>query len=100
MNKKTKVPIPAITSLKTAVFLYSETDELGSDEMRALFGPICNAKISELKKEVLKEMANQKIDSRQSHAVKTEIAYQVWGLDVEDMERRLIKIHKLNKILT
>lgn len=99
MNKKTSVPIPAITSLKTAVFLYHEKDELGNKEIRVLFGPLSNSKISELKKEVLKEMAIENKMNRQAHAVNTEIAYKVWGLDIEDMEKRLAKIQKLNKLM-
>ena len=90
-----KINIPPITSIGNALSVYHHHLELGNDEIKKLFGERSPTTISKLKKFVKDEMILQKIKSFQANTVNTEIAYQVWGLDISDLERRFKKINEL-----
>ena len=80
--------------IELAVDLYYSTIEIGTKEIRKLFA-CCEASAKKKKDEALKLMAkNEKRASLKAH-VNTRIAYQAWGLEISDLEKRLNKLRAL-----
>lgn len=48
-----------------------------------------------IKKAVKEEMAKRGVKSWLPHSVNTEIAYEVWGIDIDNFEKRLKKLRTL-----
>lgn len=84
-----------IKNIETALRIYYENTEIGNPEIRELFGNIANSTILSMKNEVLKEMTERKIQRFRYHTVNTEVAFEVWGIDINDLERRRSKLIKL-----
>ncbi len=87
--------IKRITSLDTAIRLYYENDELDNRDIIELFEPMAESTISKMKNAVLEEMAKRGTVRHRRHTVNTEVAYEVWGLDIASLERRWAKLQKL-----
>ncbi len=93
MPKSTiSVRIPQITSLETAISLYYERIELSNDDIRKLFGHISSATISKMKKLAREKMIENHTPFWNAQYINTEVAYQTWGLEIGDLERRYKKI--------
>jgi len=88
--------IPPITNIDTALKVYYNNSELGNKEIKSLFGQRSSATISRLKRNVKDEMQTRAIPSYGANKVNTVIAFEVWGIDVKDLEKRLKKIKELN----
>lgn len=87
--------IKRITSLDTAIKLYYENDELDNRDIIELFEPMAESTIAKMKNAVLEEMAKRGTVRHRRHTVNTEVAYEVWGLDIASLERRWAKLQKL-----
>ena len=48
-----------------------------------------------IKKAVKEEMEKRGVKSWLPHSVNTEIAYEVWGIDIDNFEKRLKKLRTL-----
>jgi DNA-binding transcriptional MerR regulator len=70
--------------------------EIGNKEIKTLFGERSSATISRLKKAVKSEMNKQGMYSHSANKVSTVVAFQTWGIDVNDLEKRKQKIEALN----
>ena len=88
--------IPPITSIDTALKVYYTSSEIGNKEITALFGRRSSATIARLKKIVKNEMNNRDIPSYGANKVNTVVAFDIWGLDINDLEKRMKKIKELN----
>ena len=88
--------IPPITGIEDALRIYYSNSELGNKEITALFGRRSTATISRLKRVAKDEMTARNILSYGANKVNTAVAYEVWGIDVKDLERRMKKIKELN----
>lgn len=88
--------IPQITSIENAIRIYYSYSELGNKEISHLFGRLSSATVSRLKKAVKDEMAKREILSYGMNRINTRTAYAVWGLDINDLERRMKKLKDLN----
>ena len=84
-----------ITSIDTALRIYYSKSEIGSPEMKELFGDMCNSSLTMMRKPVLEAMAERGMKSFRQYTVNTEVAYEVWGIDVADLEKRRAKLLKL-----
>jgi hypothetical protein len=91
-----KMNIPNITSVETALTIYYNNPEIGNKEITALFGKHSPTTISKLKKMVKAEMDKQGLFSYGLNTIQTEMAYDVWGIDIKGLERRFKKIKELN----
>jgi hypothetical protein len=91
-----KMNIPKITSINTALRIYYNHPEIGNKEITALFGRRSSATIVRLKKIVKAQMDALGMPSYGANKVNTVIAFQVWGLDVADLERRKKKLKDLD----
>lgn len=88
--------IPTITSIDTALKIYYNHSELGNKEITALFGKRSSATVSRLKKVVKAEMDNRGVFTYGANKINTAVAYDVWGLNAADLEKRMQKIKKLD----
>ena len=90
-----KLNIPQITSIENALRIYYRHPEIGNKQIIELFGNISHTTIAKIKKYVRDEMYQQEKISFGTNTVNTEIAYQVFGLDISDLEKRLMKLQEL-----
>lgn len=86
------VRVPQITSLETAIRLYYERIELSNSDIRELFGKLAPATIKSLKNKALAIMTERNTPVWNAQRVNTEIAYEAWGLNIADLERRFKKL--------
>jgi len=89
-----KTNVPPITSIENAISVYYRYPEIGNKQIIELFGDISHTTIAKIKKHVKDEMYQQDIFSYGANTVNTEIAYQVFGLDISDLEHRLTKLQQ------
>jgi len=88
--------IPKITSIENALRIYYENAEIGNKEIIKLFGSRSSVTISKLKNLVKAEMIKRDILTFNAYKVNTAIAYDVWGIDIKDLENRRKKIKELS----
>ena len=96
MNNRTKVKIPPITGIENALKVYYAHSELGNKEITILFGKRSPTTVCRLKQIAKDEMCSRAILSYGANKVNTAVAYDVWGIDVKYLERRMRKIRELN----
>ncbi len=87
--------IPEIKNLETAIRMYWEKIELRSSDIKVLFEGIGSAKATELKRQAQKLMNERNTPQWNASRVNTKVAYEAWGLDIEDLEKRYSKLKKL-----
>jgi hypothetical protein len=91
----TKLNIPPVTSIDNALKIYYTHSEIGNQQINELFGKRSSATVSRLKRAVKNEMAKRDVISYGMNKVNTPIAYEVWGIDVADLEKRMKKLKNL-----
>ncbi len=90
------VRVPQIQNLETTIRVYYERIELRNADIREIFGSIGNDTMSGLKRAAKDKMKENDVPSWDAQAVNTEAAFEAWGLNIEDLEKRLTKLKKLN----
>lgn len=85
MSKRLSPP-DAETALR---IYYDHPLEIGSEEIRELFGVKAGSTIARIKKEVRNAQAEEKTLTWNPANVDTDTAYRIWGLNVEKLERSL-----------
>ena len=88
--------IPSITSIENALKIFYKNAEIGNKEMIVLFGNRSSATIARLKKLVKTEMIQRNIPSFCAFKVNTVVAFEVWEIDINDLEQRRQKIKELS----
>lgn len=86
---------PQITNIDTALAIYYKYPEMCNKHILALFGNHSTATINSLKQRVKAEMIARGVHSHSAYSVNTKIAFEVWGIDVIDLEKRRTKLKKL-----
>lgn len=69
--------------------------EIGNKEIKELFAMSNSRTLARYKREVRQVQAQRGILTSQMHTVNTAVAYDVWGIDVADLEKRRDKLKKL-----
>jgi len=90
-----KANIPQVSSIENALKIFYSHSELGNAEIVSLFGRMSSATISKLKKMAKDEMIKNGKYSYGLNKINTTVAYDVWGIDVVDLERRRKKLKAL-----
>lgn len=88
--------IPQISNIDTALEVYYKHSEIGNSEIVSLFGKRSSATICKLKKAVKIEMNKRSVFSYGANKVNTAVAFEVWHIDICDLEKRRDKLKKLN----
>lgn len=83
-----------IKDLKTCLRIFYTYPEIGNSEIMQLFG-VGSGTATNLKKPVRIEQIKENVMVLDKHCVNTEVAFKVWGIDVDDIERRVKKLEKL-----
>lgn len=82
----------------TAVRLYYEKSELTNADIAELFST-AETQTIKIKKMAKTEMAKRGVKSWLPYSVNTKIAFEVWGIDIDEYEKRLKKLRSLAKLL-
>lgn len=87
-----------LPDLHLALRFYWEKSELTTADIRQLFG-VSNSTATRMKKPVFEMMASSDppIRTWTANAVNTKTAYEVWGLNIGEIETRLRKLKELEK---
>lgn len=85
-----------ITSIETAVQIYYTFPELGTDEVIQLFG-CSKATATRLKKRARDRQIREGIITFSDANVNTKTAYKEWGLDIADLERRMVRYRRIQE---
>lgn len=79
-----------------ALKLYYTRTEIGNADIRALFGcASCTA--TKLKQEVQQVMVERKVRTWNKGNIDIATAYELWGINVESVERRMMRLQKLQE---
>lgn len=86
-----------VSHFDTALRIYYGHFEIGNAEITQLFGlsKTSRATVTRLKKEVQQRMSESGIKSLRKGYVDTKLAYEVWGLNVVEMEKGRKKLISL-----
>ncbi len=90
--------IPRIASVETAVRLYYTRITLCNDDIAELFPGVGNATVQRLKIRAREYAAERGKTQPNNRYVLTDSAYEAWGLDIKDLERRYNKATTLGII--
>lgn len=91
-----RVRVPQVADVDTAIRLYYSKTEIGNADIKKLFGNLGQARISKLKQLVISEMRERDTVRYNALCVNTEVAYDVWGIDIKRLERGIERLNKLN----
>ena len=95
MKADEPILIPRISSVKTAVQIFYQYNELGINETCNLFA--CGrSKAGQLKAYANAFAISNGTIPRCNSYVNTDAAYEAWGLNISSLEARLKKAEKLN----
>lgn len=81
-------------NVEKAVFLYYEKTEMSNADIMSLFN-VSKSKANDLKKAVLTEMAKEQVRCWAPYHINTKVAFKVWGIDIDEFEKRLKKLRTL-----
>ena len=87
--------VKRITDIDTALYIYYRYPEISNKEIKELFGGLGSAALTKYKKAVQGEQIKQNVKTSQLYTINTEVAYEVWGIDVAELEKRRDKLKKL-----
>jgi len=89
--------VPMIASVETAVTAYYAKPQLGNAEINEIFGGLSKGKVCQLKVLAREKMKELGIPLMNNRTVDADAAYQAWGLNIGDLERRYAKIKKMEE---
>lgn len=82
--------------IETAVTMYYERISLSNSDIKKLFNVTSGKTVLRYKNEVISFFAGTDIiPTHRNHMIDTVRAYEAWGLDIADLEKRLVKLRKL-----
>lgn len=85
-----------LTDIEYAVRLYNSKTEIGSAEIKKLFGFKSDTVAARLKEQARKVMEEKGAECWNPRSVDTECAYIAWHLDISKLEKMCAKLKKLN----
>lgn len=87
-------------NVELAVRMYYENISLKNSDIKSLFGIRSNKTVSRYKSEVIQYFSGTDIDPvHRDNTLDTWRAYEAWGIDISELEKRLAKIKRLEKLL-
>ena len=87
-----------IADIETAIRIYYQYPEINNKQICRLFGTNSSSTASRYKKAVKDEQIERNVKTMCIDAVNTKVAYDVWGIDVSDLEQRLKKLKSLGLV--
>lgn len=92
---KHRVRVPQVADISAAIRLYYEHTEIGNKDIRAIFGDMGNGRIGRLKQLVLEAMHERGTVHYNAQYVNTEVAYDVWGINIDKLTAGRKKLQQL-----
>ena len=92
---KHRVRVPQVADISAAIRLYYEHTEIGNKDIRAIFGDMGNGRIGRLKQLVLETMHERGTVHYNAQYVNTEVAYDVWGINIDRLTAGRKKLQQL-----
>lgn len=90
-----RIRVPQIVDVETAIRIYYERTELSTEDIKELFGGMGYVRLTNLKSAAREEMRKRNTLSWNANHVNTEVAFEAWGLNIADLEARLVKLTRL-----
>lgn len=97
-TRKIRVRVPQNYDLKTAIELYITRKELSTKDIQTLFGEPCKDVINKLKRVARDKMAEKGTAVWNASCVNTAVAYEAWGLDINDLKQRYKELKELEAL--
>lgn len=99
-NTKISIRIPRLRDIEGAIRIYYENIEIGTKEIKELFisrnaTDISTSTAMKLKKIAKEKMAEKEIKNWDASRVNTKATFEAWGLEINDLEKRLLKLQKM-----
>ena len=83
--------------IEIAVRMYYERISLSCTDRQKLFNIKSSATVAKYRREVIEYFADKDVSPlHRNNKLDTYRAYEAWGLDINDLEKRLQKLRKLN----
>ena len=86
---------PEIQSVKQAILTFYNKTELRNGDIKELFGDVSPRRLYALKEKAKEVERAEGIEKWNACAVNTKAAYKAWGIDVTELERRLLRLRRL-----
>ena len=87
--------VKQIQGIDIALRIYYNYPEIGNSEIKQLFGNVSSSTVSKYKKAVQDKQLEDGVRTMCLNTVNTEKAFEVWGIDVNNLEHRRKKLQKL-----
>lgn len=97
MDTERHTRIPQLSDIALAVELYYSRIDLSNNDIKRLFGGVSGNKVSALKKLADARRREAGMASWDPRRVNTMCAFEAWGLEIEDLERRLKALRRFEK---
>lgn len=85
-----------ILNIEAAIRAYYGNGYIGNAEIREIFGPLGSGTISKMKRAVREEEARQGVPIVVLNHLNVRVAYEVWGIDIDELVRNRKKLIALN----
>lgn len=95
-TRQVRVRVPQVVDITAAIRLYYERTEIGNKDIIAIFGSMGPGRIGRLKQLAFDAMKERGTVHYNALYVNTEVAYEVWGIDIKRLERGIERLNKLN----
>lgn len=89
---------PEIKDLEATIKIYYTKDYIGTKEIMEIFGPMSNGTVVRLKNAVREEEAKRDIHTVVPYNVSTEVAYEVWSIDVKKLVEKRSRLKRLGML--
>ncbi len=90
--------VPIIKDIDTALRIYYSYTELDTKLIKELFPDIKAGTMSKLRGKAKELMAERGVRTFGRHHINTKIAFEVFGIDPDDLEERKAKLRKLGLV--
>lgn len=87
--------VKPIKGIDAALRIYYSYPEIGNAEIRELFGNLGSSTIAKYKDAVKQEQMERNVKTMCLNTINTRVAYEVWGIDVDDLEKRRKALKRL-----
>ena len=92
-----RVRIPQLLDIRKAVELYYSRLDLSNADIKDLFGNMSSSTVAKLKALAEKQRMKDGVSKWSANRVVTMCAYKAWGLDIEDLEKRVKALDRMSR---
>lgn len=94
-----RIKRPDIEDIRAAIEIYYTKEAIGNKELESIFGKHGKDLFYDMKKVVREVEITRGRPIYMRAKVSTDVAYEVWGIDIKELEGKLEKMEKLKSKL-